>query len=65
MEPALGWSPMNAFPRIKPGLPVIAAAVIAVPTMHGAPLAAQQVEEGDGDGEALYERGHADRGIRA
>jgi len=56
---------MNAFPRIKPGLPVIAAAVIAVPTMHGAPLAAQQVEEGDGDGEALYERGHADRGIRA
>ena len=60
MEPALGWSPMNAFPRIKPGLPVIAAAVIAaaasaVLPCTALPLAAQQVEEGDGDGEALYE----------
>ena len=55
LEPALGWSPMNAFPRIKPGLPVIAAAASAVLPCTALPLVAQQVEEGEGDGEALYE----------
>lgn len=46
---------MNAFPRIRPGLPVIAAAASAVLPSTVLPLAAQQVEEGEGDGEALYE----------